>query len=110
MRLFRCPDTIFNTKDHLGKFDGKADEGVFVGYSLNSKAFSVFNSRTRIVTNNVNSAGTNGVNAVGENISIGLLFDLNMPALEDVSTFDFSNDDEDDGAMADMSNFDTTIQ
>nr|GFD25637.1 hypothetical protein [Tanacetum cinerariifolium] len=61
-------------------------------------------------TNNVNSAGTNGVNAVGENISIGLLFDLNMHALEDVSTFDFSNDDEDDGAMADMNNFDTTIQ
>ncbi|GKF94295.1 ribonuclease H-like domain-containing protein, partial [Tanacetum coccineum] len=34
---------------HLGKFDGKADEGFFVGYSLNSKAFRVFNSRTRIV-------------------------------------------------------------
>ncbi|GKB26537.1 hypothetical protein Tco_0865938 [Tanacetum coccineum] len=32
-----------------GKFDGKADEGFFVGYSLNSKAFRVFNSRTRIV-------------------------------------------------------------
>ncbi|GJX96146.1 retrovirus-related pol polyprotein from transposon TNT 1-94 [Tanacetum coccineum] len=35
--------------DHLGKFDGKADEGFFVGYSINSKAFRVFNSRTRIV-------------------------------------------------------------
>ncbi|GJU35888.1 putative ribonuclease H-like domain-containing protein [Tanacetum coccineum] len=35
--------------DHLGKFDGKADECFFVGYSLNSKAFRVFNSRTRIV-------------------------------------------------------------
>nr|GEV67067.1 retrovirus-related Pol polyprotein from transposon TNT 1-94 [Tanacetum cinerariifolium] len=32
-----------------GKFDGKADEGFFVGYSMNSKAFIVFNSRTRIV-------------------------------------------------------------
>ncbi|GJY59957.1 hypothetical protein Tco_0459849 [Tanacetum coccineum] len=29
--------------------DGKADEGFFVGYSVNSKAFRVFNSRTRIV-------------------------------------------------------------
>ncbi|GJS49640.1 putative ribonuclease H-like domain-containing protein [Tanacetum coccineum] len=28
-------------KDHLGKFDGKADEGFFVGYSINSKAFRV---------------------------------------------------------------------
>nr|GEX65020.1 ribonuclease H-like domain-containing protein [Tanacetum cinerariifolium] len=35
--------------DPLGKFDGKTDEGFFVGYSVNSKAFRVFNSRTRIV-------------------------------------------------------------
>ncbi|GJY48304.1 putative ribonuclease H-like domain-containing protein [Tanacetum coccineum] len=49
----RCPVTILNTIDHLGKFDGKADEGFFVGYSLNSKAFRVFNSRTRIVEENL---------------------------------------------------------
>ncbi|GJS52198.1 retrovirus-related pol polyprotein from transposon TNT 1-94 [Tanacetum coccineum] len=36
MRPFGCPVTILNTIDHLGKFDGKADEGFFVGYSLNS--------------------------------------------------------------------------
>ncbi|GJS94130.1 putative ribonuclease H-like domain-containing protein [Tanacetum coccineum] len=40
-------------KDHLGKFDGKADEGFFVGYSINSKAFRAFNSRTRIVEENL---------------------------------------------------------
>ncbi|GKB28848.1 putative ribonuclease H-like domain-containing protein [Tanacetum coccineum] len=40
-------------EDHLGKFDGKADEGFFVGYSINSKAFRVFNSRTRIVEENL---------------------------------------------------------
>ncbi|GJW77021.1 putative ribonuclease H-like domain-containing protein [Tanacetum coccineum] len=34
------------------KFDGKADEGFFVGYSINIKAFRVFNSRTRIVEEN----------------------------------------------------------
>nr|GEU72494.1 hypothetical protein [Tanacetum cinerariifolium] len=50
---FGCPVTILNTKDHLGKFDGKADEGFFVGYSLNSKAFRVFKSRTRIVEENL---------------------------------------------------------
>ncbi|GKB47488.1 putative ribonuclease H-like domain-containing protein, partial [Tanacetum coccineum] len=49
MRPFGCPVTIINTLDHLGKFNGKADEGFFVGYSMNSKAFRVFNSRTRIV-------------------------------------------------------------
>nr|GEV44464.1 hypothetical protein [Tanacetum cinerariifolium] len=45
--------TILNTKDHLGKFDGKADEEFFVRYSLNSKAFRVFNGRTRIVEENL---------------------------------------------------------
>nr|GEY08791.1 putative ribonuclease H-like domain-containing protein [Tanacetum cinerariifolium] len=39
-----------------------------------------------------------------------LLFDSNMHALEDVSIFNFSSDHEDDGAMADMNNLDTTIQ
>ncbi|GJU07167.1 putative ribonuclease H-like domain-containing protein [Tanacetum coccineum] len=200
MRPFGCPVTILNTIDHLGKFDGKADEGFFVGYSLNSKAFRVFNSRTRIVeenlhirfsestpnavasdnacqarkekepvkdyillplwtadplysqdpksshddgskpssddgkkvdedprkdsecndqekednvnnTNTVNAAGSNKVNAVGEKISIELPFDPNMPALEDVSIFDFSRDDDDDvGAEANINNLDTTIQ
>nr|GEW46687.1 uncharacterized mitochondrial protein AtMg00810-like [Tanacetum cinerariifolium] len=33
----------------LGKFNGKANEGFLVGYSVNSKAFRVFNSRTSIV-------------------------------------------------------------
>ncbi|GKB86948.1 putative ribonuclease H-like domain-containing protein [Tanacetum coccineum] len=186
------------------KFDGKADEGFFVGYSLNSKAFRVFNSRTRIVeenlhirfsestpnvvgsgpdwlfdidaltrtmnyepivadpksshddgskpssddgkkvdedprkdseckdqekednvnnTNNVNTAGNvntvsstvnaagiNEVNAVGRKTSIELPFDPNMPALKDYNIFGFSRDDEDDGAVADMNNLDTTIQ
>ncbi|GJV08189.1 retrovirus-related pol polyprotein from transposon TNT 1-94 [Tanacetum coccineum] len=189
MRPFRCPVTILNTIDHLGKFDGKADEGFFVRYSLNSKAFRVFNSRTRIVdenfhirfseskpnvkgsgsdwlfdidglirtmnyepivadtksshddgskpssdggkkvdedprkdikcndqekednvnsTNNVNTA--NEVNVVGGKTSIKLTFDPKMPALEDDSLFDFSNDDEDDGVVANMNNLDTTIQ
>ncbi|GJU11918.1 putative ribonuclease H-like domain-containing protein [Tanacetum coccineum] len=53
MRPFGCPVTILNTLDHLGKFDGKADEGFFVGYSTNSKAYRVFNSRTRIVEENL---------------------------------------------------------
>ncbi|GJV26749.1 putative ribonuclease H-like domain-containing protein [Tanacetum coccineum] len=53
MRPFGCPVTILNTIDHLGKFDGKADEEFFIRYSINSKAFKVFNSRTRIVEENL---------------------------------------------------------
>ncbi|GJX39020.1 retrovirus-related pol polyprotein from transposon TNT 1-94, partial [Tanacetum coccineum] len=58
----------------------------------------------------VNAAGTNKVTAIGGNMSIELPLDQKMLALEDDSIFDFSSDDEDDGAMADMKNLDTTIQ
>ncbi|GJW46776.1 putative ribonuclease H-like domain-containing protein [Tanacetum coccineum] len=37
----------------IGKFDGKSDEGFFVGYSLSSKAFRVYNTRTRRVEENL---------------------------------------------------------
>nr|GEW32862.1 retrovirus-related Pol polyprotein from transposon TNT 1-94 [Tanacetum cinerariifolium] len=53
MRPFGCPVTILNTLDHLGKFNGKADEGFLVRYSVNSKAFRVFNSRTRKIEENL---------------------------------------------------------
>nr|GEU81111.1 hypothetical protein [Tanacetum cinerariifolium] len=49
MRSFGCPVTILNTLDSLGKFDRKVDEGFLVRYSVNSKSFRVFNSKTRIV-------------------------------------------------------------
>ncbi|GKA81637.1 ribonuclease H-like domain-containing protein [Tanacetum coccineum] len=54
IKPFGCPVTILNTRDHLGKFDGKADEGFFVGYSVVSKAIRVFNKRTKIVEETLN--------------------------------------------------------
>ncbi|GJZ82770.1 ribonuclease H-like domain-containing protein [Tanacetum coccineum] len=53
MRPFGCHVTILNTLDYLEKFDGKSDEGFFVGYSMNSKAFRVYNIRTRKVEENL---------------------------------------------------------
>ncbi|GJZ24926.1 putative ribonuclease H-like domain-containing protein [Tanacetum coccineum] len=53
MRPFGCHVTILNTLDYLGKFDGKSNEGFFVGYSMNSKAFRVYNIRTRKVEENL---------------------------------------------------------
>nr|GEX77048.1 hypothetical protein [Tanacetum cinerariifolium] len=53
MRPFGCHVTILNTFDNLGKFDGKSDEGFFVRYSLSSKAFRVYNTRTRMVEENL---------------------------------------------------------
>nr|GEZ43701.1 copia protein [Tanacetum cinerariifolium] len=206
-RRWRSQEDLLKDKD---QFDGKADNEFFVRYSLNSKAFRVFNSRTRIMeenlhirfnkntpnvvgtqsngftstkasnntgqtikenepikdyillplltadlpfsldsksshddgfkpssddgkkvdedpskgsecndqekednvnsTNNVNVVGTNRVNVVGENINSELLFDPDMPDLEDISTFNFLSDHEDDEAVADMNNLDTRIQ
>ncbi|GJT83942.1 zinc finger, CCHC-type containing protein [Tanacetum coccineum] len=49
MRPFGCSLTILNTLDHLGKFDGKSEEGYLLGYSTSSKGFRVYNRITRKV-------------------------------------------------------------
>nr|GEU76797.1 retrovirus-related Pol polyprotein from transposon TNT 1-94 [Tanacetum cinerariifolium] len=53
VRPFGCHVTILNTLDHLGKVDGKSDEGFFFGYSTNIKAFRVYNTKTRKVEENL---------------------------------------------------------
>ncbi|GJW42044.1 ribonuclease H-like domain-containing protein [Tanacetum coccineum] len=75
IRPFGCPVTILNTINHVGKFNGKAFEGFFVGYSTNSKAFKVFNSRTRIVEETLHvqfSENTSNIAGSGPN----WLFDI----------------------------------
>ncbi|GJX37844.1 putative ribonuclease H-like domain-containing protein [Tanacetum coccineum] len=76
MRPFGCPVTILNTLDPLGKFDGKADEGFFVGYSINSKAFRVFNIRTEIKENLHITFLENKPNVVGSGPD--WLFDIDL--------------------------------
>nr|GFA28438.1 hypothetical protein [Tanacetum cinerariifolium] len=56
-----------------GKFDGNVDEGFLVGYSVSSKAFRVFNSRTRIIQETLHvlfsvwsSGSTNSQNSDGD--------------------------------------------
>nr|GEZ07205.1 hypothetical protein [Tanacetum cinerariifolium] len=44
---------ILNTLDNLGKFEEKRDEGYLIGYLMSSKAFRVFNKRTRRVKENL---------------------------------------------------------
>ncbi|GKA06309.1 ribonuclease H-like domain-containing protein [Tanacetum coccineum] len=53
IRPFGCHVTFLNTIDQLGKFDGKSDEGFLVGYSLQSKAFMVYNLETKRVEENL---------------------------------------------------------
>ncbi|GJR16141.1 retrovirus-related pol polyprotein from transposon TNT 1-94 [Tanacetum coccineum] len=53
--VFGCPVHIHNHRDHLGKFDEKADDGFFLGYSLVAKAFKVFNIRRQEMEETVHS-------------------------------------------------------
>nr|GEW68650.1 putative ribonuclease H-like domain-containing protein [Tanacetum cinerariifolium] len=53
MRPFGCHVLTLNTLDQLGKFDGKSEDGIFVGNSTTSKAFRVYNIRTRKVKENL---------------------------------------------------------
>ena len=34
--------------------DPKSDEGIFLGYSTNSRAYRVFNSRTKVMMGSIN--------------------------------------------------------
>nr|GFC98054.1 ribonuclease H-like domain-containing protein [Tanacetum cinerariifolium] len=53
IKPFGCHVMIFNTLEHLGKFEVKGDKGYFIGYSISSKAFRVFNKRTKRVEENL---------------------------------------------------------
>nr|GEY18003.1 copia protein [Tanacetum cinerariifolium] len=62
------------------------------------------------ITNNVNVVGANRLNVIGTNTNNKPPFDPEMPDLEDISTFNFLSDHEDDDEEADMNNLDITIQ
>nr|GEZ98001.1 retrovirus-related Pol polyprotein from transposon TNT 1-94 [Tanacetum cinerariifolium] len=53
MRPFGCHVSILNILDQLRKFDGKLDDGIFLSYSTTSKAFRVYNIRTRKLEENI---------------------------------------------------------
>nr|GEW12894.1 putative ribonuclease H-like domain-containing protein [Tanacetum cinerariifolium] len=53
LKPFGCHVMILNTLNNLGKFEEKGDEGYFIRYSMSSKAFRVFNKRTRRVEENL---------------------------------------------------------
>ncbi|GJV75101.1 putative ribonuclease H-like domain-containing protein [Tanacetum coccineum] len=54
LKPFGCLVTILNTSDHLGKFEGKADEGFIVGYAANSKAYRVYNLSSKKIEETLN--------------------------------------------------------
>ena len=54
LRIFGCRFFVLNDRDNLGKFDQKADEGIFLGYSRTSKAYRVYIKRTRSAVESTN--------------------------------------------------------
>ena len=52
--VFGCKCYVLNDRERLGKFNSKSDEGMFLGYSSNSRAYRIFNLRTRRVIESIN--------------------------------------------------------
>ena len=54
LHIFGCKCFVLNNgKDNLGKFDAKSDEGIFLGYSLHSKAYRIYNKRTMTIEESI---------------------------------------------------------
>ncbi|XP_075499879.1 uncharacterized protein LOC142538449 [Primulina tabacum] len=52
--VFGCVCYTLNDKDQLAKFDSKSDKCLFVGYATNSRAYRMFNLRTRTIMESIN--------------------------------------------------------
>jgi hypothetical protein len=53
-RTFGSKCYILRDRENLGNFDSKSDEGIFLGYSTNSRAYRVFNKKTETVMESIN--------------------------------------------------------
>jgi len=50
LKVFRCKCYVLNNgKESLGKFDEKTNVGIFLGYSLSSHAYRIYNKRLMAV-------------------------------------------------------------
>ncbi|GJX17612.1 retrovirus-related pol polyprotein from transposon TNT 1-94 [Tanacetum coccineum] len=67
--VFGCPVFIHNHKDHQGKFDAKADDGYFLGYSVVSKSFRVFNTRRQQIKETYHVTFNESMEAISRSLS-----------------------------------------
>nr|GEY48855.1 ribonuclease H-like domain-containing protein [Tanacetum cinerariifolium] len=75
LKPFGCHIMILITLDNLGKFEAKGDEGYFIGYSMSSKAFRVFNKRTKKVEENLHVEFLEN-KAIEKGVGLNWLFDI----------------------------------
>ncbi|GJZ58609.1 putative ribonuclease H-like domain-containing protein [Tanacetum coccineum] len=98
MKPFGCPVTILNTRDHLGKFDGKADEGFFIGLVFHVDSLTISMNYVPVVTRNQ----TNGIASTRDNIVTGpkdSKEDSRMKPTEVDVSGALDKDEEDDQAL-----------
>nr|GEW61169.1 retrovirus-related Pol polyprotein from transposon TNT 1-94 [Tanacetum cinerariifolium] len=75
LKPFGCHVMILTNLDNLEKFEEKGDEGYFIGYSMSSKAFRVFNKRTRRVEENLHVESLEN-KAIEKGLGPNWLFDI----------------------------------
>jgi len=76
LKVFGCKCFILNNgKDNLGKFGSKADEGIFLSYSLHSHAYRVYNRRTMVVEESMHVGFDETDHKVQESIKITVDYD-----------------------------------
>ncbi|KAJ9547086.1 LOW QUALITY PROTEIN: hypothetical protein OSB04_019629 [Centaurea solstitialis] len=88
-RVFGCKCYVLNDRDDLGKFEPKSDESIFIGYSHHSKAYRVFNKRTRTIleSSNVDFCETKTYSVVSSsNVNAAFLELFTAPPSTDSST------------------------
>ena len=69
LHIFGCKCFVLNNgKENLGKFDSKADEGIFLGYSQSSKAYRVYNKRLLIVEEFVHVSFDESIQKLSEKV------------------------------------------
>ena len=110
--VFGAKCFVLKDGEHLGKFDAKADEGIFLGYSLESKAFRVYVIEDKKVLESFNvtfddtkrpglQTGENSESLVFENLSGDLSDNEEVP--EVVTVINNNDNDNDSGQSGDQS-------
>ena len=75
---------ILKDKENVGKFDSQSNEGIFMGYSSISKAYRVYNKRTKKVMETVNVVIDETLEASSEKISKEIPKEIHSPKPKDV--------------------------
>jgi hypothetical protein len=97
--VFGCKYYIIKKGTRLSKFHSKCDKGLLLGYSLNSKAYRVYNQSSGLVgeISDVKFDGTNGSQEEQENLddvgNEGLRIAMKNMTIDDVKLKDEDDDD-----------------